>query len=133
MKGLIVHQGKVLILRESGNYSDGVNRSKYGVPGGRMNPGERFDECLQREVVEEAGLRITISRPFFVSEWRPLVRGEQWQITGIFFECFSETDDVVLSSDHDDFQWIFPQEYKKYNIVDNERPVFEAYLKLSIK
>ena len=133
MKGLIVHQGKVLILRESGNYSDGVNRSKYGVPGGRMNPGERFDECLQREVMEEAGLKITIGRPFFVSEWRPLVRGEQWQITGIFFECFSETDNVVLSSDHDDFQWIFPQEYKKYNIVDNEHPVFEAYLKLSIK
>lgn len=128
-KAFIVHDEKILILRESGDYKDGTNIKKYGVPGGRINPGERFDDCLRREVMEEAGLKITIGRPFFVSEWRPVVRGEQWQITAIFFECFSDSDKVTLGSDHDDYQWVFPQDYLKYPTIDNKHQVFEAYLK----
>ncbi|MDO8512597.1 MAG: NUDIX domain-containing protein [bacterium] len=128
-KGFIVHEGKILIVRESGEYKDGINVKKYGVPGGRINPGERFDDCLRREVMEEAGLKITIGRPFFVSEWRPVVRGENWQITAIFFECFAENNDVKLSSDHDDFQWISPEDYKNYALIDDEIKVFEEYLK----
>jgi len=128
-KGFIVHKEKILILRESGAYKDGTNIKKYGVPGGRMNLGERFDDCLRREVWEEAGLEIRLGRPFFVSEWRPVVRGEQWQVTAIFFECFTETSEVKLSDDHDDFKWILPNEYKHHEIINNEHLVFEEYLK----
>jgi len=133
MKGLVLFQGKVLVLRESLAYNNGVNKNKYGVPGGRMEIGERFDDCLRREIKEETGLEVSIGKPFFVGEWRPVVRGEQWQITGVFFECFCDTENVVLSSDHDDFQWINPKEYKKYEILDDEIPVFEAYQELSSK
>jgi 8-oxo-dGTP diphosphatase len=128
MKGLINFNGKILLIRESGVYADGTNRNKFGVPGGRMQNGERFDDCLKREIEEETGLVVKIGKPFFVSEWRPVVRGEQWQITAVFFECFSETDDIKLSSDHDDYKWINPLDYKNIEIINNEHPVFDAYL-----
>jgi hypothetical protein len=84
-KAFIHYNGKILILRESNKYSDGSNAAKYDVVGGRVNPGQRFDESLLREIGE----------------------------------------------DHDDFQWIDPKDYKKYNLTPNLLPAFESYLLLT--
>lgn len=127
-KAFISINGKVLILRESNKYSDGANTNKYDVVGGRVSPGQRFNESLLREIKEETGLPVSVGRPFFVNEWRPVVRGEQWQIVGTFFDCKALTDKVTLSIDHDDFQWIEPKEFKKYKLIDNLVPAFESYL-----
>ncbi len=140
-KAFIVHSGKILIVRESVKYVEGTNAAKYDVVGGRLKPGERFDESLRREVKEETGLEVQIGKPFFVNEWRPVVKGEQWQIVGIFFECILKSDfleksdfpkltdaKVILSEDHDAFEWILPEEYAKYNLIENLKSAFEAYL-----
>jgi 8-oxo-dGTP diphosphatase len=127
-KAFLLHEGKVLIVRESSNYADGSNANKYDVIGGRLEPGQRFDESLLREIKEECGLDATIGKPFFVNEWRPVVRDEPWQIVGIFFACYTDTNNITLSDDHDDYQWIDPEKYKDYPIIDNLQVVFEAYL-----
>lgn len=126
-KEFIVHRGKVLILRESNKYEDGSNSSKYDVVGGRIKPGQRFDESLVREISEETGLTTKIGSPFCVGEWRPIVKDIQWQVVGTFFECFSDTDVVKLSEDHDDYQWINPLEYSNYPLIENLKPAFENY------
>ncbi len=128
MKAFIVRDGKVLILRESTKYSDGSNASKYDIVGGRITPGEHFKESLLREIKEETGLNVNVKRPFFVNEWRPKVKGEEWQVIGTFLECETLSDNVVLSSDHDHFLWISPEEYNNYNLIPNLHPAFEAYL-----
>ena len=102
-KALVFHNEKVLILKESTKYQDGANAGKFDVPGGRVKLGQRFDESLKREIKEETGLEIIIGKPFFVNEWRPVVKNEQWQITGIYFECLAASDEVKLSNDHDEF------------------------------
>lgn len=127
-KAFVVHKGKLLLLKESSKYSDGSNAGKFDVVGGRVKPGERFDESLLREVREETGLDIKIGRPFFINEWRPIVRGEQWQIVGMFFECFADSDKVMLSEDHEEFIWIDPNEYMRYNLIDNLVSAFGSYL-----
>jgi 8-oxo-dGTP diphosphatase len=127
-KAFIIHDGKVLLLKESTKYADGANAGKFDVVGGRIKPGQRFDESLIREIQEETRLNVKIGRPFFVNEWRPIVRGEQWQIVGTFFECFAKSDKVILSEDHEEYVWIDPKEYKKYNLIDNLIPAFASYL-----
>lgn len=129
-KAFIVHDGKVLLLREAPKYEDGTNIGKYDVVGGRLKLGQRFDDSLLRETKEETGMDIEIGRPFFVNEWRPEVRGEQWQIVGTFFVCHPANPDVALSDDHDEYVWIDPKEYKNYNMIENLYPAFEAYLSL---
>ena len=129
-KAFISYKGKVLVIRESSQYKDGSKKGGYDLPGGRMRPGEAFDKSLLREVEEETGLTIKIGQPFFVNESWPVVRGEQWQIVRIFFRCIASSSKVVLSEDHDDFQWIDPLKYKESHIIENLFPAFEAYLKL---
>lgn len=127
-KAFVVYQGKILILQESGQYQDGTNVGKYDVVGGRVKPGERFDDGLLREIKEETGLDVTIGRPFFVNEWRPVVRDEPWQIVGIFFACEATTDQVQLSEDHAAYQWIDPADYTQYPLIENLLPAFAEYL-----
>lgn len=129
-KAFIIHHGNILILRESGRYADGTNANRYDVPGGRVKPGEQFTDGLRREVKEETGLAVVIGSPFYVGEWRPVVRGQQWQVVGIFFLCHTETNQVSLSADHDDWQWIDPARATTYSLIDNLGPAFEAYCAL---
>lgn len=127
-KAFIIHDGKVLLLRESSKYADGTNAGKFDIVGGRVEPGERFDDSLLREIKEETGLTVTIGRPFYVNEWRPSVRGENWQIVGTFFECNANSNVVTLSDDHSEYIWIDPKNYKDYEIIENLHEVFENYL-----
>ena len=127
-KAFIVHNGKVLVVRESSKYKDGTNIGKFDVVGGRLEPGQRFDESLLREIKEETGLHVKLGKPFFVNEWRPVVRGENWHIVATFFECEADGDEVKLGEDHDDYKWVDPKEYKEHNLIENLYPAFEAFL-----
>jgi 8-oxo-dGTP diphosphatase len=128
MKAFIIHDGKVLILRESSKYQEGTNAARYDIVGGRVKPGQRFDESLRREIREETGLEVTLGRPFYVGEWRPVIKGEPAQIVATFFECHADTNEVKLSEDHDDYQWIDPANFRQYNLIPNLVPAFAAYL-----
>ena len=52
-KAFIVYDQKVLLLKESAKYEDGMNAGKFDVVGGRVKPGQRFDKSLIREIQEE--------------------------------------------------------------------------------
>jgi len=84
---------------------------------------------LLREIKEETGLNVRLGKPFHVDEWRPVKNNEQWHIVATFFECFSDSDNVILSEDHDKYEWIDPKSYKAYNLIQNLFPAFDAYLK----
>ena len=127
-KAFIIHEGKLLILRESSAYTDGSNSGKFDVVGGRVEPGQHFQDSLLREIKEETGLDIKVGKPFHVGEWRPVVKGEQWQIVGTFFECFANSKEVKLSKDHEEFLWVDPKDYKNHNLIENLLPAFESYL-----
>ncbi len=128
VKAFILHNEKVLLIREASAYDDGVNVGELDLPGGRITPGEKILEALNREVHEETGLHVRIGNAFFVNESWPKPHGEQWQIVRCFFVCYADSDYVQLSKDHDQALWIPPSKYKNYPIIDNLLPVFEAYL-----
>jgi len=127
MRAFIVHNGKILLIRESLKY-ESPNQGKYDVPGGKVKPEERFDDCLTREIKEETGLTVTLGKPFSVCEWRPVVKGIKNHIVGTFFECFADSPNVTLSESHDEYLWISPKEYNKYPLIKSSTKAFEDYL-----
>lgn len=62
---LICNKGKVLLGRPAQSVLDrngeGISRlgDIWGTPGGKIEMGESFETCAQREVAEETGLAIT--------------------------------------------------------------------------
>lgn len=133
MKAVVVNRdGKILLLREAATYKDGTNVGKYHLPGGRIEPGEHFEEALKREVKEESGLAVKIKAPIYVGEWRPVIRGVTHQIVATFFVCeVSGSDKVVLSDEHDKAEWVSPKDALGFNILDPENKVIDAFINYS--
>lgn len=125
---IIRDDGKVLLIRESENYKGGTQVGFYDFPGGKIKIGETYESAIKREVMEEVGLEISIEEPFYVYEWRPLVMNEQLQIIGIFFKCKPLSVNVVLSNDHDDFQWINPLEVSSLPLMEKTENAIKKLL-----
>lgn len=132
VKAFIVHDGKVLVLRESEKNPNGTNPHRYDIPGGRLERGEDVTTALHREVKEETGLEVDIGAPLYVGEWWPKVQNEQWHIIGVYFLCHLRGEsNVTVNHEHDRAVWINPAEYSTLDLIRNVEPVFQAYLKLS--
>jgi 8-oxo-dGTP diphosphatase len=131
-KAVIVNDtGSILILREAITYGDGTQIGRYGLPGGRIEPGERFEDGLLREVKEEVGLHVAPLYPVFVGEWHPDIKGVPHQIIAVFVACKIKSGNVVLSEEHDKFEWVKPRQRKQYDIMDPDWEVIDAYAQIS--
>jgi len=82
MKAVIVRDGKVLILREAKTYDEGTNIGRYHMPGGRLDPGENFEDGLRREVREETGLEVELEFPVYVGEWIDPTKWSDYDVMG---------------------------------------------------
>jgi 8-oxo-dGTP diphosphatase len=127
MKAVIVKSGKILILREAATYGDGTQRGRYHMPGGRVEIGENFEDALKREVMEETGIKVHVGRPIYIGEWRPVIKGVQNQIVGVFIECTPISTKITLSTEHDSYEWIDPKERHKFDVMDPEDKVIDEY------
>ena len=129
-RAFIIHEGKVLIIRESPNYKNATHVGQYDFPGGKVHPGETMVEGLKREVLEESGMQVAVGKPFYANEWSPVRDGVELQIFGIFIKCTTEDAEVKLGPDHDDYKWIDPADYKEYPIIAENLDAFKAYLSI---
>lgn len=131
-KAVIVNDnGQVLIVRESAQCIGNTMTGKYGVPGGRLDPGESFEDALHREVMEEVGLRVEPIKPIGIGEWNPTINGIPHQIVAIFMLCKPLTDTVALSDEHDKFAWVSKKDLKNYKIMSDEQHIFENLFLIS--
>ena len=118
MRAVILKDDKVLLIREGNAYGGGTNHGKYDFPGGKVHVGETVIDAINREVEEESGMKVIVKNPFFVDEWRPIIKDEQIQIIGIFFLCEAISEEVKLGTDHDDYQWVSVSESTKLPLID---------------
>lgn len=126
-KAIIVHNNKVLVLREA-SYEEGTNTGLWDVPGGRINSDEPILEGLAREVKEESGLSITPGEVLGVFETFPEIKGELCHIVRVFYKAEADTTDVFLSADHDAFTWVGAGELNDTELVSSLPALIEKAL-----
>ncbi len=61
--GIAIRNGKILLSEEQGKH----HFTKF--PGGGLEPGEGIADCLQREILEETGIRIRSFRHFYTTDF----------------------------------------------------------------
>lgn len=101
VKALILHEGKVLILRR--RQFDSHKAGAWDLPGGRLEVGENPYDGLKREIKEEINIGADIICPLDVHHF---VRDDKQTITMMIFLCKPHSMDITLSEEHDDFKWV---------------------------
>lgn len=100
------NQGQFLIVREG---------ARWQAVGGRLEKGEKLEDGLRREVLEETGLNdLKVGTVIHVDEWFSKPEGELKHIVALFFACHTDKEVVTLSDEHQDYAWITIEELGDY-------------------
>jgi len=122
VKGVVLDpQGRCLLLRRS--LICKANAGKWEFPGGKLDPNERVDEALLREVAEETGLAVTVRRVAGAAESEMAERN----IAYLILEVLAVTDEVQLSEEHDQFIWVPPDQLADIELASQFRSFALAY------
>lgn len=100
VKGIILHEGSVLIVKRSAD--EEVGRDSWETVGGKIEFGEDLEPALIREIHEETGLTVAVERILFATTFKT---DPARQVVILSYLCKSSTRQVVLSPEHSDYQW----------------------------
>ncbi|AMK16080.1 NUDIX hydrolase [Methanobrevibacter olleyae] len=114
VRGLVRKEDKILVLRRHPKSKN--NPHKWELPGGKVDPGEFFDDALVRELKEETNLKVKIEGLFEAVEDRFKNRRTHKFINTIQLIMSLEiiSGEVQLSDEHDDFKWANKEELKEF-------------------
>lgn len=101
----------------------------WGVPGGKIDYGETMKAALEREFLEETGLKLT--RVF----WGPVqeaVRSPEFHKDAHFillnFVALTDDEHVTLNDEAQAHAWVTPEDALTYDLNTPTRKLLEFYL-----
>jgi 8-oxo-dGTP diphosphatase len=100
VKGLILHEGKVLIIQRAND--DEIGGGTWELVGGKIEFGEDLETALVREIKEEVGLDVTVEKILYATTFKT---DPTRQVVILTYLCRSNNKDVVLSKEHIDYRW----------------------------
>ncbi|WP_339316256.1 NUDIX domain-containing protein [Paenibacillus sp. FSL R10-2734] len=100
VKGIILHQGKILLVKRAAN--DSIGAGTWECAGGKIEFGEKLDTALMREIEEETSLIITIGKLLYATSF---LTDPNRQIILLTYLCTVQENKVHLSLEHSDYHW----------------------------
>ena len=120
--GIIRHQGKILIAqRKRGKSLEFL----WEFPGGKLEEGETLEQCLQRELIEELNLPITVKAYFMRSTYT--YEFGTIELNAFFADC--EKEDLSFHPDHEEARWVALEDLQGYDFPPADQPILQALLK----
>lgn len=118
---LIQNEGHYLLCKMADDR--GVFPGQWALSGGGVEPGERIEEALRREVREELGDKLRFAS---ITPWtfrddirvKTYADGSKEEIAMIYliFDCVSENRDVEINEEFQDFAWVSPEDLPRYDL-----------------
>lgn len=112
-------EGRYLICRRKGELE-----GKWEFPGGKRERSETFQQCLERELVEELELPVTAGE----SLGSVLRREGDRTIWLVFVSAEVSGDTSLCLHVHGDAAWVLPEEMEKYEFCPADKAFIKQYL-----
>ncbi|MBJ9641321.1 nucleoside triphosphatase NudI [Citrobacter sp. FDAARGOS_156] len=118
---LIQNEGCFLLCKMADDR--GVFPGQWALSGGGVEPGERIEEALRREVREELGDQLVLSEitPWTFSDdirTKTYADGSQEEIYMIYliFDCVAANREVNINEEFQDFAWVKAEDLGTYDL-----------------
>ena len=132
--GAVIEQantGKILLIQRSASLDWHPNQ--WEVVYGRIDQFEDTEIGLQREVREEAGITdlqiISLLRVWHI--FRGTEKLAENEVIGITYHCRTEQPEPTLSSEHQAYAWVHPEEALEMVQEDGIRRDIEKFIEKS--
>lgn len=126
------------IIQNNGDYllckmadDRGVFPGQWAISGGGMEPGETMEQALLREIGEELGEKLTITK---ITPWqfrddirvKTYADGSQEEIYMIYlmFDCISANREVIFNEEFQEVAWVSPDKLSEYDLNVATRQTF---------
>ena len=104
-------EGKVLLCK-SHKWND-----QYVIPGGHIELGEKMEDALKREILEETGLNIydieliSLKESVYSDKFH-----EKKHFVFIDYKCKTDSSNVQLNDEADAYEWVNLEEIENYDL-----------------
>lgn len=98
---------------------DGLLGGLWEFPGGKIQPGEDFEACIRREILEELGVSISVISPLGV--YRHAYT--HFRVTLHVFHCRLSNGSQPESLQVNDIRWVTPIEMKSFPMGKLDRQI----------
>jgi mutator protein MutT len=113
--GIIERDGLILIAQRLPHGHLGL---LWEFPGGKREPGETLEECLEREILEELGIQVEVGQKR--REIEHIYPDRTVQLT--FFSCRWKEGEPRAIGCHD-FRWVPPNDLKQFQFPDADKEI----------
>lgn len=104
--------GKILILKRSRDSRS--NPCCWELPGGKVEPGEDFEDALIREIKEETDLNIFLKKTAGIAQQDlPYSRSVH-----VIMDVEVISGNLKISDEHEEYKWAFLDEIKKLQLSE---------------
>ncbi|HHV7384108.1 TPA: nucleoside triphosphatase NudI [Escherichia fergusonii] len=118
---LIQNDGAYLLCKMADDR--GVFPGQWALSGGGVEPGERIEDALRREIREELGDKLILQKitPWTFSDdvrMKTYADGTKEEIYMIYliFDCVSANREITINEEFQDFAWVKPQYLAQYDL-----------------
>ncbi len=119
---LFDEKGGILLLQRSNNSK--TNPGKWELPGGKIDPGESFNDALYREAKEETGFNIILHHSAGTAEQQI----EDVHVIHLIMVGSIRSGGLSISSEHQEYRWTPIPEIKNLPLADWFSLYFGMYL-----
>jgi len=109
--------GRTLMLHRVKKKND-IHEGKWNGLGGKFEPGESPEDCVLREVREEAGLELKAPLLKGVLTFPDFAEGEDWYV---FVFTASRFSGRLIDSDEGELNWIPDRDLLKLNLWEGDK------------
>lgn len=122
VKALIVDDnGQYLVIQRAADSTFWPRQ--WDLPGGKIDPGETFDQALQRESQEETGLEIRLTHYCGGTEWElPHIH-----VVFVIMAAVIDGGEFRLSEEHEGYKWVTSEELLRLDVVDPIATVIQKH------